>query len=107
MNSIRAILLAGLIGLTGCTTAQVTTFIGDVQADAALVCKFVPTVATVLSFFNAAIGATVSTVTAAICAAVPPPTSARYLGLPRLSVGGAPGTVGYVGNTPIQGWRTQ
>jgi hypothetical protein len=93
--------------LAGCTTTQVTDFIGQVQADAAIACKFVPTVATILAFFNAGVGATVGSVTAAICAAIPPPASARYLALPRYKTGGVPAIVGSVGQIPVIGWRTQ
>lgn len=102
----RMVLIAALT-LGGCTTAQVTSFIGQVQADAAIACKFIPTVATILAFFNAGIGATVASVTAAICSAVPPPASAKFKSLPLRSAGGVPGVTGIVNSIPIVGWRTQ
>jgi hypothetical protein len=104
---LKRMVLIATLALGGCTTAQVTSFIGQVQADAAIACKFVPTVATILAFFNAGIGATVATVTAAICAAVPQPSSSKWLALPRYGAGGPPVYTGNVGNIPIIGWRTQ
>lgn len=101
------LIITMFVGLAGCTTTQITSFIGQVQADAAIACKFIPTVATILAFFNASIGATVSSVTAAICSAVPPPASAKYQALPHYRTTGIPAVAGTVTNIPVIGWRTQ
>ena len=98
--------LAGGIALAGCSTTQVQqaeTFIGQVQADAALVCKFVPDVTTILSIVNSGIGQVVGAVVQAICNAVPPTASARYKALPRAGGGGNAVQV----SPGISGWRTQ
>ena len=92
--------------LVGCSTTQIQsieTFIGQVQADAAQVCKFVPTVATIISLVNAGIGQVVGAVVMAVCNSVPPPASAQYRALPLRSSGGLAVTVA----PGIAGWRTQ
>ncbi len=99
--------IAMCLSLMGCTTTQITDFIGQVQADAAIACRFIPTVATVLAFFNVGIGATVASVTAAICAGVPQPSSAKYQALPHYRTSSIPAVSGTVNNIPVIGWRTQ
>jgi hypothetical protein len=107
-RKILGVLTAGAVAIstTGCSTTQIQnieTFIGQVQADAAQVCKFVPTVATIISLVNAGIGQVVGAVVMAICNSVPPPTSAQYRALPLRSGGGPPVTVA----PGIAGWRVQ
>jgi hypothetical protein len=100
--------------LGGCTTTQVTTFLGQVQADAASACLFVPTIDTILAVaaelgFSPAMAAAaaVNSVTSAICSQVPPPSSARYGTLAPLKAGGPASTVGTVGGVVVNGWRTK
>ncbi len=95
------------IGLAGCTTMQITTAIGQIQAYTAVACKFIPTVATILAFLNAGIGSAVGTIGGAICASVPPPASAQFRALPHYGAGGPPVVAGQAGNIPVVGWRTQ
>lgn len=117
-KSFIALALASTLTLASCQNAgtpsslQAATaqFIQEVQAGAAVACKVVPTVAAIVSVFNAAVGATVGSVTAAICAAVPPAASARYGALQRYGAGPA----SYIGTTTVgtntvvvTGWRTQ
>ncbi len=107
-RKILGVLTAAAVAMStaSCSTTQIgniETFIGQVQADAALVCKFVPTVATIISVVNAGIGQVVGAVVMAICNAVPPPTSAQYRALPLRSGGGAAIQVA----PGIAGWRTQ
>jgi outer membrane lipoprotein SlyB len=102
-------LLVGVVSLwlVGCSTTQIQqaeAFLGQVQAYTAQVCKFVPTIATILAIVNGGIGSVVGAVGAAICNAVPPPSSARFKALPRLGSTFA-GTVGTVNGIPITGWR--
>ena len=109
-----ALALSGSLGLASCTTpitaSQEAQFIAEVQAGAAAACKVVPTVAAILGVFNVVVGASVSAVVTAICAAVPPPASARYGAIHRLGAGSA----SYIGVTTVgthtvavTGWRTQ
>ena len=101
--------VATTITLGGCGTTQVQqieTFIGQVQAYAAQVCKFVPDVATIIALVNSGIGQVVGAVGQAVCNAIPPPASARYMALPRRGAGPAV-TVGTSGSVPISGWKTQ
>jgi hypothetical protein len=94
------------ITVGGCSTTQtqqIETFIGQVQADAALVCKFIPDVATIISLVNSGIGQIAGLVVQAVCNSIPPPASARYKALPLRSGGGAAVTVA----PGISGWRTQ
>jgi hypothetical protein len=65
----------------------------------------VPTIATILSLFNAGIATTVGGLATAICASVPPPASAKFSALPRYGAGPAV-TTGNIGTIPINGWRT-
>lgn len=103
---------AAAIVLGGCSTTQVTDFLGQVQAAAAVACKFVPTIDTILSIAaalgfapaTAAAGA-VTAVSSAICSQVPPPASAAYGRLPLKGVGPAV-SVGKVGGVAVNGWRT-
>lgn len=104
---------AMFLGLAGCTTTQVTDFLGQVQADAAAACLFVPTIETILNVaaslgipVTAIVGSAVNTVASAICAQVPPPSSARYLRLNPTGVGPAV-NIGTLGGVPINGWRTK
>lgn len=98
------------ITIGGCTTTQVTDFLGQVQAATATACKFVPTIDTILQIAGslgfapatAAAGA-VTAVANVICAQVPPPASARYQQLYRQ--GGPARAVGTVGGVSINGWR--
>ncbi len=106
-------MLAGTVALGGCSTTQITEFLGQVQADTAAACAFVPTVSTILAvaaalgFAPASIaGAAIQTVANAICSKVPPPASARYRALSPRGIGPA-NTVGIIGNAPVSGWRTQ
>ena len=98
----------------GCTTTQVTSFIGQVQAAAATACLFVPTVDTILAvaaqlgFSPAMVAeAAVNAVTSAICSQVPPTSSARYRTLAPLKTGGPATTVGTIGGVTVNGWRTR
>ena len=102
-KTVMAVVLS--LSLAGCTTTQITDFIGQVQADTAVACKFIPTVATILAFFNAGIGATVGTVAAAICATIPPPASAKFQAIPLR--GHPAATVAVFSTIPVTGWRTQ
>ena len=99
--------VAGSLLLAQCSTTQVQqveTFLGQVQAYTAQVCKFVPTIDTIISIVNSGVGQVVGAVGSAICNAVPPPASARFRALPRL---GAPfaGTAGTLNGVTINGWR--
>ncbi len=98
-------IIGSLAVLGGCTTLQITDAIGQIQAYTAVACKFIPTVATILAFLNAGIGTAVGTVGAAICAAVPPPATARYQALPLR--GHPAASVSVVSGIPVTGWRTQ
>ncbi len=102
--------LAGGLMVGGCTTTQVTNFLAQVQADAASVCLFVPTIDTVLAVATALgipwgsiVGGAVSTVANAICSQVPPPASAAYRSLNAR--GGPAKTIGIYNNVPINGWH--
>jgi hypothetical protein len=104
-----SIVVATTVTLGGCGTTQVQqieTFIGQVQADAALVCKFVPEVSTIIALVNSGIGQVVGAVVQAVCNAIPPPASAQFRALHFRGLGPAV-TVSTVGNIPISGWRTQ
>lgn len=113
-RKVLGILTAAAVAIStaGCTTTQVTNFLGQVQQAAAIACKFVPTIDTVLAVAGslgfapatAAAGA-VNAVAAAICASVPPTTSARYRALAPQGLGPAR-TIGNIGGIPINGWRT-
>lgn len=107
----RKFILTSLLALSlgACSTAQVQQaedFIGKVQAYAAQACHFIPEVATIVSIWNSVAGATVAGVGGAICAAVPPPASARYKALNLKGAGPAVQT-GIIGGIPVTGWRTQ
>ena len=105
MRKLAVILLA--LQLAACTTTQVQqieTFIGQVQSATAAACKFIPTVSTIISLVNTGIGQVVGVIAAAVCNAVPPPTSARFKALPR--VGARAGAAGTVNGVTINGWRT-
>ena len=98
--------------LAGCSTTQITDFLGQVQADAAAACLFVPTIETILAvaqslgFAPAAIGgAAIQTVANAICSQVPKPASARFRALPLRGIGPAV-NVGNFNGVQINGWRT-
>lgn len=99
--------IGSLALLGGCTTMQITSVIGQIQAYTAVACKFIPTVATILAFLNAGIGTAVGTVGAAICASVPPPASAKFQALPHYRAGGPAVVAGQAGNIVVTGWRTQ
>ncbi len=101
----KMLLVTVLAALGGCTTLQITTAIGQIQAYTAVACKFIPTVATILAFLNAGIGTAVGTVGAAICAGVPPAASARYQALPLR--GHPAAAVSVVSGIPVTGWRMQ
>ena len=113
-RKILGLVTAGAVALStvGCSTTQITDFLGQVQADTASACAFVPTINTILAvaaalgFAPASIaGAAIQTVASAICQQVPPPASARYQALSPRGVGPAR-TVSTFGNIPITGWRT-
>ena len=100
-------LVAGSLALAQCSTTQiqqVETFLGQVQAYTAQVCKFVPTIDTIISIVNSGIGQVVGAVGSAICNSVPPAASARFKALPKL---GAPfaGRAGAVNGVAVNGWR--
>lgn len=100
-------LLASALVLAQCSTTQIQqaeAFIGQVQAYTAQVCKFIPTVATILAIVNSGIGSVVGAVGSAICNAVPPTASARFKALPKLGAIFA-GTAGTVNGVAITGWR--
>jgi hypothetical protein len=98
--------------LTGCSSVQITSFLAQVQADAASLCLFVPTIDTILNVAAALgipatgiAGAAINTVAAAICSQVPPPASARFRSLAPQG-GGPAKTVGNVNGVQVNGWRT-
>jgi hypothetical protein len=104
--------LACFLVVGGCTTTQLTDFLGKVQAAAAQACHFVPTIDTVLAIaaslgFAPAVAAAgaINAVAAAVCSQVPPPASAQFRSLPLRGVGPAV-TVGTIGGIPVNGWRT-
>jgi hypothetical protein len=105
--------VTALFLLTGCSTTQITNFLGQVQADAAAACLFVPTIDTILAVASALgipltniAGAAVNTVANAICSQVPPPASARFKSLSPQG-GGPAKTVGNFNGIPINGWRSR
>jgi hypothetical protein len=112
-RKILGILTAGAVALGGCTTTQITGFLGQVQAAAAQACQFVPTIDTILAIAGslgfapatAAAGA-VTAVASVICSKVPPPVSAQYKALAPLRAGGPASTAGTINGVPINGWRT-
>ena len=108
----KALIAAVAAGsLAGCSTAQftqldtiTTSFIASVQSEAALACKIIPTVDSIVSIFNAAIGQTAGAIAAIVCAASPPPASARFRALPPQ--GYSPVVIGKTpGGIVISGWR--
>lgn len=109
-NIAIALLTVASITVGGCSTTQVTDFLGQVQAATATACKFVPTIDTILAIAGslgfapatAAAGA-VTAISNAICSQVPPPASARYQQLYRQ--GGPAKSVGVIGGIPVNGWR--
>jgi hypothetical protein len=107
---IAAVTALSLLG--GCTTAQVTDFLKQVQAASAQACLFVPTIDTILSVatslgiaWTAIVGGAIKTVAGAICSQVPPPASDEYRSLSPQG-GGPAKTVGILNDIPINGWRT-
>lgn len=99
---------AATIGLAGCSTTQVQqieTFLGQVQSYTAQVCHFVPEIATIVALVNSGIGTVVGAVGQAVCNAIPPPASARFMAIPLKGTGPAV-NAGNIGNIPITGWRT-
>lgn len=111
----RKLLLCSALALSvgACSTAQVSTLSSDtanvvqaVHESAANLCKIIPEAGSIVSIFNAAIGATVSTVTNAICSQVPPPASAKYKALPAFHAV-APAPVAIVSGVTVTGWRVQ
>ncbi len=103
--------LAGGLMVGGCSTTQVTDFLSQVQADAAAVCLFVPTIDTILAVASALgipvtgiVGSAVHTVASAICAQVPPPASAQFKALFPRGAGPAR-TIGNVNGIVVSGWR--
>ena len=120
-RKILGIATAGAVAMSSaaCTTTQITSFIGQVQADAAVACAFVPTVDTILAIAAslgfapaAAAAGAIQAVTAVICSKIPPSASARYQAIMPRRAGGPASSVGPVivvpGQPPItiNGWRT-
>ncbi len=102
--------LAGSLVIGGCSTMQVTNFLGQVQAATASACLFVPTIDTILAVAGALgipataiAGAAINTIANTICSKVPPPSSARYKSLSPQ--GGPAKTIGTVNGIFINGWR--
>lgn len=103
-------MISGAFVVGGCSTTQVTDFLGQVQAATATACKFVPTIDTILAIAGSlgfapatAAAAAVTAVANTICSQVPPPASARYQQLYRQ--GGPAKSVGVVGGIQVNGWR--
>ena len=94
---------------TGCSTLNpgTATFLGEIQAFTAQACKFVPTIATIVAIFNAGIATGVGGIATAICASLPPPTSAQFHNLHKYGLSPVPSHASDIGNLPINGWRTQ
>lgn len=105
----RKMLLTGVmaIGLSGCATLSQNTvnFINQVEQITAQACKFIPEAVVILNIFNSGVGTTVNAVANAICAAVPPPASAKFRSLPRFATGMPPVVVGNSNGVQIIGWR--
>lgn len=114
------IALGGCAGLTQANLAATVAAVeADVQADANLVCGFVPTVATIASFIPAAgtIAADAASIAESICSAVAaaPPVTVQSARLRSLKKGGRMGTavnvatviVPGVGPVPISGKFTR
>jgi hypothetical protein len=92
--------------------------IDTVQSWAATVCGIIPTAKSILDVIAgfgisvASIGSVgLQLVQQAICAAVPPPASARFRSIPLRGVSAAPGPIGPAptpaGPVPVNGWRTR
>lgn len=111
--------LGGCAGLTQANlSATVSAVEADVQADANLVCGFVPTIATIAAFIpgGAAVVPAAASIAEAICGAVAaaPPVAVQSARLRSLKQGGRLGAavnvamvrVPGVGNVPISGTFT-
>ena len=111
MRKTTIAMMTALSLLVGCSSVQITNFLGQVQAAAAQACLFVPTIDTILAIASSLgipatgiVGGAVNTIARAICSQVPPPTSVRYRAL--APQGGPAKTIGTFQNVPINGWRT-
>lgn len=119
----RKLMLGGalvvLIGLAGCTTAQIeqvtSTVEGDIQAGTAAVCGIVPTLASIADVVFAVTGQTaistlsnvaVRAVEADLCSAAPSAQSVRFRALP--SQASAPAFIGKSRHgVMVSGWRAK
>ncbi len=78
-KTLTACVLAAAIGLSGCVTTgnnQLDNLVAQVQLAAVNLCRFEPTIATVVSILNAQAGATIDGIARQICAAVEVPAAA-------------------------------
>jgi hypothetical protein len=114
---------AATIPIVGCSTTgtiqqQIQQVIDTIQAYAAQACGIIPTVKSILDIAAAfgvplaSVGAVaLQTVEQAICASVPPKSSARFARIPLRTAGSAPGRIGNaptpIGPVVVNGWRTQ
>ncbi len=74
--------LAGAVALSGCVTTgnnKLDNIVAQIQSAAVNLCRFEPTIATVLAIVNAQAGATIDGIAKQVCAAVQVPTAAFSL----------------------------